>query len=95
MLQYHQFEFIGLERFGPIQEKLYTLLEQAMTYRDDAYNQAIEEAVCNAARYALNGPRKAHITIVVQIMPSTIPFKSFPKHILLMRKLIRNACRLS
>lgn len=79
MLQYHQFEFIGLKRFGPIQEKLYTLLEQAMTYRDDAYNQAIEEAVCNAARYALDGPRKAHITIVVQIMPSTISIQVLSK----------------
>ena len=67
-----QFRMIGLQKFDRVAEKLYQLLEQAFGYKDEYFQQAVEEAVCNAARYSIYGPEKADITIIVRITAADV-----------------------
>ena len=46
------FTFKGLQNYGPVQEKLFDLLRGAFLYTNYEFQQAVEEAVCNAARYS-------------------------------------------
>lgn len=68
-MQIDQFKFIGLQNFGPIQEKIYKLIYIAFGGKENyEYQQALEEAVCNAAKYSIDGPYHARITIKVRRM---------------------------
>lgn len=67
-----RYEFIGYEAYQEIlpvlQEKLCNALQ------DDEYHfvLAVNEAVCNAARYAIKGPSEAEIKIKLQITESDV-----------------------
>jgi len=67
-LQITQFEFHGLEEFGTIQKRLFDYIYTAFEYTNYEFQQAVEEAVCNAARYSVDGPTKAKISIHVRKM---------------------------
>lgn len=66
------FTFKGLQNYGPVQKKLFDLLCATFMYTNYEFQQAIEEAVCNAARYSVDGPEKANITIKVRRMPYNV-----------------------
>ena len=65
----NQFTFKGLQNYDQVQEKLFRELEAAFTYTDYDFQQAVDEAVCNAAKYSIAGPTEARITINVRRMP--------------------------
>lgn len=65
---HNQYNFVGLQNFTPVAERLYAQFEQVFGYRDEYYQQALEEAVCNAARYSIYKPEKAEILILVRQM---------------------------
>ena len=72
-MQIDQFKFVGLQKFAPTQEKLYKIIYTAFDGTDNyLYQQAIEEAVCNAAKYSIDGPLNAKISIRVRRMPFDI-----------------------
>ncbi len=66
------FTFKGLQNYGPVQEKLFDLLRGAFLYTNYEFQQAVEEAVCNAARYSVDGPENAKIVIKVRRMPYNV-----------------------
>lgn len=68
----NQFTFKGLQNYDSVQEKIFRNLEAAFTYTDYDFQQAVDEAVCNAAKYSIAGPTKARITINVRRMPFDI-----------------------
>lgn len=81
ILQINVFKFTGLQNFGPIQEKLFILIGKAFGYCNYEYQQAIEEAVCNAARYSIAGPAKADITVKIRRMAYDIAVSVYAKTI--------------
>lgn len=69
-MQIDQFKFTGLNEYGPIQQKIYKILYTAFGGATNyEFQQSIEEAVCNAARYNIDGPLNAKISIRVRRMP--------------------------
>ena len=68
----NQFVFKGLQNYDSIQEKLFKEFETAFTFVDYDFQQAVDEAVCNAAKYSVDGPTRARITINVRRMPFDI-----------------------
>lgn len=67
-----QFRIVGLQKFDKAAEKIYPLLEQAFGHTDEYFQQAVEEAVCNAGRYSIFGPEKAEITIIIRISATDV-----------------------
>ena len=68
-MQLDQFKFTGLQNFGPVQEKIFKIIYIAFQGQTNyEYQQAIEEAVQNAARYSVDGPYNANITIIIRRM---------------------------
>lgn len=82
-MNYLQYKFIGLDGFTPIAEELYEKLTEFFVFRNEPFEIAIEEAVCNAGRYSVYGVEKAKIVIkvrltdidvTVQVISKTKPF---------------------
>lgn len=72
-MQITQFRFKGMQEYEAVQEKIYQLVYLAFQGNVNyEYQQAIEEAVCNAAQYSVDGPIKAEIFIKVRQMPLDI-----------------------
>lgn len=68
----YSFSFSGYQNFDPIAEHLEKLYEKTFGFDNYDYRIAVTEAVCNAARYSLQGLMEADIQIIVKISPVSI-----------------------
>lgn len=64
----HTYEFVGYQNYEKTQKKIETLLFDAFEAENYRFLMAVNEAVCNAARYSIYRPQNARITIEVRIM---------------------------
>lgn len=71
----HTYEFTGYQNYEKTQKKIETLLTDAFEAENYRFLMAVNEAVCNAARYSLYKPQKARITIEVRVMNYDVAVK--------------------
>lgn len=71
-LEFREYRFQGYQNYEDVQTELCSVLEQYFGHQNPYFNIAINEAVCNAARYAIDGPANAKITIELRVMPNDI-----------------------
>lgn len=93
-MTYNQFEFSGLQNYEKIADKLFLMIEQVFGFKDEYYQQAVEEAVCNAGRYSVYGPEQAKILINIRVaaydIAVTIISKTHPFDALAYQKKLRS-----
>ena len=66
--EHHQFEWTGYDTYyEDVMPKIETILQHALDDPDEHYLIAINEAVCNAARYSVAGPEQAKIQILMML----------------------------
>lgn len=68
----YEYEFLGMDGYMDHIEEIKAILQKALQTEDMGYYMAINEAVCNAARYALAGPEIALITVRIRVDPKGI-----------------------
>jgi anti-sigma regulatory factor (Ser/Thr protein kinase) len=66
------YEFKGYQAYQKYYSEIQQRVEAAMEDTDLNYLVAINEAVCNAAKYSVNGPLNAEIRIKLKIEKNTI-----------------------
>ncbi|WP_303105847.1 hypothetical protein [uncultured Mitsuokella sp.] len=71
----HTYEFTGYQTYEKTQKKIEALLRDAFEADNFRFFMAVNEAVCNAARYSIHKPQKARITIEVRIMNYDVAVK--------------------
>ena len=71
----HTYEFVGYQNYEKTQKKIETLLFDAFEAENYRFLMAVNEAVCNAARYSIYRPQNARITIEVRIMNYDVAVK--------------------
>lgn len=68
----YTFSFKGYQNFDSVAEHLGRLYQKAFGFDNYDYRIAVTEAVCNAARYSLQGLTDAEIRLAVKISPVSI-----------------------
>ena len=64
--EHHQFEWTGYDTYYEhVMPQIETILRRSLADPDEHYLIAINEAICNAARYATAGPEQAKIQILI------------------------------
>jgi len=69
------YKFTGYQNYDPVQEKLRSIFRKAFMARNAYFNIAVDEAVVNAARYAVKGLADAEIAVQVRLMENAIEVK--------------------
>lgn len=71
-MEHYSFSFTGYQNFDAVAEKLDAIYQKAFGFDNYDYRIAVTEAVCNAARYSLQGLTEAEIRLTLQISPVSI-----------------------
>lgn len=67
-----EFKFRGYQNYENYREEIKMLVNEATQDEDMRYYLAINEAVCNAAKYSVSGVLDAEITIKIRLEKSSI-----------------------
>lgn len=71
----YKYEFLGIDGYVKHIDEIKRVCKEALKTTDRGYYMAINEAVCNAARYAVVGPEKVFIKVMIRVDPNEIKTK--------------------
>ncbi len=66
------YKFIGLQNYEPIQDSIRNIFEKAFLRKNTYFDIAVDEAVGNAAKYAVKGLAEAEVHIQIRISENDI-----------------------
>ena len=71
-MEFREYRFEGYQNYEDVQKDIGKVLEGCFGCVNPYYGLAMNEAVCNAAKYSLDGPAKAKIIIQLRTTPDDV-----------------------